>query len=353
MPQELAALRAELEQARLAQARAEARLEGFREAVALFTAARPVEAPAHTLSRVTGRDSVTPSVTAESQEERTRALARERKRVERARKRSVTAQRDSVTASVTQEEEKKNIHTLPPSPPVTPTRGKLAIVTVAARDAQRDRARPPAPLPPEVQALRAAWNELAAPHGFRAWERTSAKLLQDALVALERRPLEEWRRVFALVPRSPLCRGELRRRQRVDLEWLLSGSTPDGYEPAEKLLGGRWSIDPEPGGQAPPAPVAAPEGAAALAELPEDTPAASAWRRMLEALRADGKDYALRWLVKLRAREVCEGELVLEAGDRFFADWVGDHYGELLGRMGAVEGLRGVRFTSPAGEGGP
>ncbi|HZI06725.1 MAG TPA: DnaA N-terminal domain-containing protein [Archangium sp.] len=346
MPQELAALRAELEQERLARARAEARLEGFREAVALFVAARPAEALAPPLSPPVTRDSVTPSVTAGSEEERSRALARERKRVERARKRSVTP-------SVTQEEEKKNIHTLPPSPSVTPSRGKLAIVTVAARDSQRDRPRALTAIPPEVQALRASWNELAAPHGFPAWERTSAKLLQDALAALERRPLEEWRRFFALVPRSPLCRGELRRRQRADLVWLLSGRTPDGYEPAEKLLSGGWSIDPEPGAQAAPGPDSSPEGAPALETLPEDTPAASAWKRMLQALHADGKDYALTWLRGLCAREVCEGELVLEAPDRFFADWVGEHYGELLGRMGALEGLRGVRFTGPAGEGSP
>lgn len=374
IPEELAALRAELEMERLARARAEAKLEGFREAVALFAAARPEAAsaqPCHAchapMSRAVTRDSVTASVTPDDRAERNRALARERKQAERLRKRSVTARRDSVTASVTQEEERKERRSntlLPPSPPPPAAaggavRGTLALVTVDARDGQRDRRREhrtPDTLPPEVQALRGAWNELVSPHGFLAWgERTSAKLLRDAQDALARRPLPEWRKVFSLVPRSPLCRGELRRSRRIDLLWLLSGRTHDGHEPADKLLTGTWSLDPESPSEPPPANEAhAPPVAAEVAALPQDTPAARSWREQLEALLAEGgREYALSVLVRLRARDVAEGELVLDAPDLFFANWVEHHFLELLRRQAAIQGFSGVRVTAPAEEGAP
>ncbi|WNG35841.1 hypothetical protein F0U61_20805 [Archangium violaceum] len=257
----------------------------------------------------------------------------------------MTVQRDDVTASVTNSLEPSS------SPSQRPIRGTLALVTVAARDAQRDGSREhrtPATLPAAVRELCSAWNELAAPHGFPAWgERTSGRLLQDALAALERRPLEEWRRVFALVPRSPVCCGELSSRQRASLVWMLTGRTRDGYEPAEKLLSGTWSIDPEPT-----ATPAANTAGAELAGLPVDTPAASAWKQMLEAMQEDGKKYALSWLARLRGRAVQEGELVLEAPDTYAATWVAQHYGELVRRMAAIQGYTGVRFIA-AGEASP
>ncbi|WNG57374.1 hypothetical protein F0U59_23360 [Archangium gephyra] len=356
MPQEVLELRTQLEQERLARARAEAKLDGFREAATLFLAGRQVEAPpapCHAPSRPPQRDSVTPT----TREERNRALARARKQDERVRKRSVTGQRDGVTPSVTRRKEEKNrsIETLlPPPPSGAEARGTLVLVTANARDSQRERPREhrtTATLPPEVQALRNAWNELAAPHGFAPWgERTSAKLLQDALTALERRPLEEWRKAFSLVPRSNVCRGELSSGQRATIVKLLVGTTRDGYTWAEKLLGGEWTIDPEPRVDQPRPAEATPtaEGTAP----PGDTPAVSAWRQMLEALRADGsKSYALTWLLQLRARAVDEGTLVLEAADRFHVDWMRDHYGGLLGRMAEIQGLAGVRFIGPDGEG--
>ncbi|HEX5750035.1 MAG TPA: DnaA N-terminal domain-containing protein [Archangium sp.] len=358
MPQEVLELRAQLELERLARARVEAKLEGFREAVALFLSGRQVEAPAprHAPSRPEQRDSVTASVTPPTGKEREQALATVRKQNERARKRSVTGQRDSVTPSVTRRKEEKNrsIETLlPPPPSSAEARGTLVLVTANARDSQREKPREhrtPDTLPPEVQALRNGWNELAAPHGFAPWgERTSAKLLRDALTALERRPLEEWFKAFALVPRSNVCRGELSSGQRATVVKLLVGTTRDGYTWAEKLLGGEWTIDPEPRGEQP-----LPGTPAAESSAPaEDTPAAGAWRQMLEALRADGKHYALNWLAKLRARGVDEGVLVLECTDRFHVDWLSDHYGGLLGRMAEIQGLSGVRFVSPDGEGAP
>ncbi|WNG35842.1 hypothetical protein F0U61_20810 [Archangium violaceum] len=63
LDQELAALRTELEQERLARARAEAKLEGFREAVALMAASR-LHSPSaasdrHATSVTIQRDGVT------------------------------------------------------------------------------------------------------------------------------------------------------------------------------------------------------------------------------------------------------------------------------------------------------
>jgi chromosomal replication initiator protein len=54
------------------------------------------------------------------------------------------------------------------------------------------------------------------------------------------------------------------------------------------------------------------------------------WVRTLDALRQDGRDYALTWLERLTALDVREGALVLGVGDRFFRDWVDDHYRGLL-----------------------
>jgi len=68
-----------------------------------------------------------------------------------------------------------------------------------------------------------------------------------------------------------------------------------------------------------------------LAEKAE--PAASAgflWERVLDTFRQDGKTYALTWLEKMRALDVREDALVVSVPDRFFRDWVDDHYRPLL-----------------------
>ncbi len=54
------------------------------------------------------------------------------------------------------------------------------------------------------------------------------------------------------------------------------------------------------------------------------------WTRTLELLREDGKHYALSWLDRIRALEMRDGALVLGVPDRFFRDWVDDHYRPLL-----------------------
>src|SRR5277367_5328301 len=47
-------------------------------------------------------------------------------------------------------------------------------------------------------------------------------------------------------------------------------------------------------------------------------------------LREDGKTYALTWLERMQAIALREGQLVLGVPDRFFRDWVDDHYRPLL-----------------------
>ncbi len=54
------------------------------------------------------------------------------------------------------------------------------------------------------------------------------------------------------------------------------------------------------------------------------------WARTLESLRTDGKSYALTWLERMKAIGFRDHALVLSVPDRFFRDWVDDHYRELL-----------------------
>ena len=85
----------------------------------------------------------------------------------------------------------------------------------------------------------------------------------------------------------------------------------------------------------------------ALAEAISPPPSAGIiWARTLDTIRQDGKTYALTWLERMRALDVREGALVLGVPDRFFRDWVDDHYRGLLestlARVG--EGLAKVAY---------
>jgi chromosomal replication initiator protein len=51
---------------------------------------------------------------------------------------------------------------------------------------------------------------------------------------------------------------------------------------------------------------------------------------MLEEIRREKFDYALRWLERMRPLVVRDGTLVMGVPDRFFRDWVDDHYRPLL-----------------------
>ncbi|WP_434385082.1 chromosomal replication initiator protein DnaA [Melittangium boletus] len=54
------------------------------------------------------------------------------------------------------------------------------------------------------------------------------------------------------------------------------------------------------------------------------------WERMLDCFRQDKLDYALGWVGRMRPLEVREEVLVLGVPDRFYRDWVDDHYRPLL-----------------------
>jgi chromosomal replication initiator protein len=54
------------------------------------------------------------------------------------------------------------------------------------------------------------------------------------------------------------------------------------------------------------------------------------WEKTLTLLREDGKSYALTWLDRMQALAIRDGTLVLGVPDRFFRDWVDDHYRPLL-----------------------
>ncbi|EPX56147.1 hypothetical protein D187_007489 [Cystobacter fuscus DSM 2262] len=298
------------------------------------------------------------SVTEAQKDERRKTQAAARSRAYRLRQRLVTDERDGVTRDVMQEKEKKKEITTPPPPsvtqapvtPVTPPRSGRLTVTRAAAAREYRAPMPAARLPAEVQALREAWQTLVvgSGRGFAPWpERTSVALLASAEAALQERPLEEWREVFARVPRSPLCRGELRTRRTADLLWILRGTCPDGHTPADKLLHGGWTLDPEPTGSSPGEPKPEPPAQAP----PGDSPAATAWRQVLASLGEKGLKYAVSQLELLRPREVAGGVLVLSAGDRFRRSFVEEHFGPLVREHAERCGLAGVRVD--VGEGGP
>ena len=65
-------------------------------------------------------------------------------------------------------------------------------------------------------------------------------------------------------------------------------------------------------------------------QSPVPTSADELWEKTLTLLREDGKSYALTWLDRMHALAVREGALILGVPDRFFRDWVDDHYRPLL-----------------------
>ncbi len=64
--------------------------------------------------------------------------------------------------------------------------------------------------------------------------------------------------------------------------------------------------------------------------LPSTPSAENLWARMLDCLKQDNKKYALGWIGKMQPLEVREDALVLAVPDRFYQDWVDDHYRPLL-----------------------
>jgi hypothetical protein len=371
--QQVAELRAQLLAEREARLRAESYAagvdHGWRQAIALLapwagarpaqpSAAEPLSAPVvapvtqpagpvtlvqRDSQRDTSSGSVTSSVTqqvegggGEGKAEEFPKPATLRKRLQRQR----DAQRDSPRDSVTADNS-------PPPPP--PSAGKRRGARRGVTQAQRDMGlelrehRKPESLPADVRALREAWNTLVAPHGFYGWgERTSVQMLEDALSALARHPLAVWQEVFARVPRSPVCRGELDSRMRANVVWVL-GRTRAGAEVAEQLLSGAWSLDPLPTAPAPEEPGAA----VFLEDVPEGTEAARAWGRVLGALKARRMVETLKQLQSARPVAVEDGHLVVEVKDRFARDWAEEYYRAVLQELLVGQGLAGLRFVIP------
>jgi len=73
------------------------------------------------------------------------------------------------------------------------------------------------------------------------------------------------------------------------------------------------------------------------------TGAQQLWESTLEALRNEGNAYAVSQLMQLEPLDLQAGELTLGVGDRFFRDWVDDHYRPLIDRV--LEQLAGSKMT--------
>lgn len=285
------------------------------------------------------RYGVTGSVTQEEKEKKRREQGRVRQQAFRLRRASVTGAESNAAGSVTSPP--------PPSPNPSEGRGVLRVVTQAARYGERYGQpihRSPDTLPPPVRALREAWNELAASRGFAEWGVTSARLLEEAAAALERRPLEEWRKVFSLVPRSPVCRGELGSRQRASYVWILSGRTREGYEPAECLLSGAWSLDPELEEQ--PEPGTLVDCDHLVPGLAGDS-ALAMWNELLAQYRGEGKTQALANLERCAPQGFESGVLTVWCEDSHASQWLSQIYAQTIVERLALGGVESVRFVAP------
>lgn len=78
------------------------------------------------------------------------------------------------------------------------------------------------------------------------------------------------------------------------------------------------------------------------------TEAGRLWQACLTWLYDHGKRYALSWLDRARPVEVEDGHLVLAVPDRYFRQWVEEHYGQLVEHVARDFGLMGVRWVLPA-----
>ena len=73
------------------------------------------------------------------------------------------------------------------------------------------------------------------------------------------------------------------------------------------------------------------------------TGAQQLWQSALDALRNEGNAYAVSQLMQLEPLDLNQGELALGVGDRFFRDWVDDHYRSLIDRV--LERLHGEKVS--------
>ncbi|WNG47112.1 hypothetical protein F0U60_25530 [Archangium minus] len=75
------------------------------------------------------------------------------------------------------------------------------------------------------------------------------------------------------------------------------------------------------------------------------TEAGRLWQACLASLNDHGKRYALSWLAQARPVDVEDGHLVLSVPDRYFRQWVQEHYGQMVDQLAQDLGLEGVRWV--------
>ena len=77
------------------------------------------------------------------------------------------------------------------------------------------------------------------------------------------------------------------------------------------------------------------------------TEAGRRWHECLTWLHDNGKRYALTWLTRACPVDVEDGHLMLAVPDRYFRQWVEEHYGQMVEGAARELGLRGVRWLLP------
>ena len=74
------------------------------------------------------------------------------------------------------------------------------------------------------------------------------------------------------------------------------------------------------------------------------TEAGRRWQECLSWLHDNGKRYALTWLTRACPVDMEDGHLVLAVPDRYFLQWVEEHYGQMVEGVARELGLQGVRW---------
>lgn len=108
--------------------------------------------------------------------------------------------------------------------------------TLEGKGREQGREAETVPLPVPVVELQAAWNETAGSVGCGRWVETPEHRLKAAKAAVKRRPLEQWRTVFAAIAADPFATGkDPKSNWKADVDYAIrpSGKHP---EPALKYL---------------------------------------------------------------------------------------------------------------------
>jgi hypothetical protein len=181
--------------------------------------------------------------------------------------------------------------------------------------------------PEELQRL---WN---AQRTLPRWKELSKPRRQLALARIKERPaLPEWAEVIRRIAASSFCRGEGGRGWKASPDWLLKPDT------ALRVLEGKY--DDRGAGEAPIEPPAEAEPTFG------DSAAGHAWRRIWEALTAGGKMHGRDELAKLVPLSVQGTRLTFVCPDRYFVEWVIEHYAEMLTHFARPFGITELQFVT-------